>query len=139
MNGSSIKAQENNDKENLEKAKNSVLVKSEDINLKQVVRGNHILMSGYDFNNGVDYSKMFENYKYFGFQATNLGNAIDIVKEMITWKLSNDQIDPEESDYYKDIKVREKTLCTIYLGYTSNMVSSGLREVFRYLCVFSNF
>ena len=92
-------------------------------------------MLGYDFNNGVDFSKLFESYKYFGFQATNLGNAIDIVKEMITWKLSHDPIDPEDSDYYKEPKIRESTRCTIYLGYTSNMVSCGLRETFRYLCV----
>ena len=78
---------------------------------------------------------MFASYKVSGFQATNLGISIDIINEMLLWKLSNEPIDPEDSDHYKDPKIREKTNCTIYLGYTSNMVSSGLRDVFRYLCV----
>lgn len=77
---------------------------------------------------------MFEQFKYFGFQATNLGKSIEIINQMIFWRLSNEEIDPEESDYYKEMKIRESTRTTIYLGYTSNMVSSGLREVIRYLC-----
>lgn len=28
---------------------------------------------------------------------------------------------------------REKSNCTIFLGYTSNLISSGIRETFRYL------
>ena len=83
----------------------------------------------------MDYSKLFDSYKYFGFQATNLGKAIDIIREMILWKLSDDPVDQEDSDYYKDPKIRSETRCTIYMGYTSNMVSSGLREIFRYICV----
>ena len=33
------------------------------------------------------------------------------------------------------IKWREdKEKCTIFLGYTSNMISCGVREIIRYLC-----
>jgi len=31
------------------------------------------------------------------------------------------------------VQERKKTGCIIYLGYTSNMMSSGLREIIRYL------
>lgn len=37
----------------------------------------------YDFDNGVDFDKLFESYKTTGFQATNLGLAIDEVKKMV--------------------------------------------------------
>ncbi len=64
---------------------------------------------GYDFNKGVNYDKILESYSTTGFQATHLAKAIAMIKQM------------------------RKEKCTIYLGYTSNMVSSGLRDVFRYL------
>ncbi|KEF58146.1 deoxyhypusine synthase [Exophiala aquamarina CBS 119918] len=51
-----------------------------------------------------------------GFQSSAVGDAIRIVNDMRTWR------DPETGD---------KT--TIFLGYTSNMISSGLRETFRWL------
>ena len=64
---------------------------------------------GYDFNSGVDYEKLLDSYLTTGAQATNLGRAIEIVKKM-------------RSDG-----------AFIYLGYTSNMVTGGLRNIIRYL------
>ena len=40
---------------------------------------NRDVIKGYDLNQGVDYNKMFANLKYTGFQASNLGLAIDRV------------------------------------------------------------
>ncbi|KAF2810973.1 Deoxyhypusine synthase [Mytilinidion resinicola] len=51
-----------------------------------------------------------------GFQATSVGEAVRIINDMRAWR------DPETAD---------KT--TIFLGYTSNLISSGLRETLRYL------
>jgi len=68
-----------------------------------------VAIKGYDFNEGVDYKKIIESFSSTGFQASKLSDAIKIVREM-----------RENCD-------------KIYLGYTSNMVSSGLREVIRYL------
>ncbi|MBI2631714.1 deoxyhypusine synthase [Candidatus Pacearchaeota archaeon] len=73
----------------------------------EVVKGEKI--RGYDFNRGLDYEKIIDNYKSTGFQASQFSKAIDITKKMI-----------EERAF-------------IFLGYTSNMVSSGLREIIRYL------
>ncbi|MBI2148157.1 deoxyhypusine synthase [Candidatus Woesearchaeota archaeon] len=69
----------------------------------------NIFIKGYDFSNGVDYSKIIESYFTTGFQATHLAKAIEIIKKM------------------------REDKCTIFLGYTSNMVSSGLRDIFRFL------
>ncbi len=68
-----------------------------------------IAIKGYNFDNGVDYKEIIKSFKTTGFQASHFSRAIEIVNKMI------------------------KDEATIYLGYTSNMVSSGLRDIFRYL------
>ena len=64
----------------------------------------------------------------------NMERAIDIINDMIKYRLSVDPIDENEEDEYKDPEVRKKTRCTIFLGYTSNMASCGMRDIIRYLC-----
>lgn len=66
-------------------------------------------IKGYDFDSGVDYSEIVKSFSSSGFQASHLSKAIEITNKMIADK------------------------AFIYLGYTSNMVSSGLRDIFRYL------
>lgn len=71
-------------------------------------------INGFDFDDvdkikGVDYSKLLDSYLTTGFQATHFGKAVRIIDNMIADN------------------------CTIYLGYTSNLVTSGLRDIFRYL------
>ena len=89
-----------------QKAKNSVFVQSTEL------KGDTV--KGYDFNQGVDYHKLFESYKTIGFQAMNMGKAIDIINDMIKYRLSDDPIDEEEDDEYKDPEKRKKTRCTIF-------------------------
>ncbi|ROT43305.1 deoxyhypusine synthase [Sodiomyces alkalinus F11] len=59
---------------------------------------------------------LFRGMRHMGFQASSLSEAIRIINDMRTWR------DPETGD---------KT--TIFLGYTSNLISSGMRGVFRWL------
>ena len=66
-------------------------------------------VKGYDFNNGINYENIVKSFGTTGYQATHFSRAISITNKMISEK------------------------AFIYLGYTSNMVSSGLREVFRYI------
>ncbi|RNA11625.1 deoxyhypusine synthase-like [Brachionus plicatilis] len=83
-------------------------------------------VKGYDFNQGVNYDRILSTYVHTGFQASNLGKAINEVNRMIKCKLSDM---PEEK---KDSMIT-KTNCTIFLGYTSNMISCGMREYIRFL------
>lgn len=53
---------------------------------------------------------------------------------MINWRLSDEEVDEEEEEDFKDPETRQNTRCTIFLGYTSNMISCGMREIIRYLC-----
>ncbi|CAH1787126.1 unnamed protein product [Owenia fusiformis] len=91
---------------------------------------------GYDFNDpeGVDYHKLLKMFKTTGFQATNFGNAVDEINKMIKKKLT--PIPPKDSKE-KETNLnrvgREMTNCSIFLGYTSNLISSGTRETIKYL------
>lgn len=66
-------------------------------------------VKGYDFSKGLSWNKIIDSFETTGFQATHLSKAIEIIKKM------------------------RKEKAFIYLGYTSNMVSSGIREIIRYL------
>lgn len=50
-----------------------------------------------------------------------------------TWRLSDEPINPDSQTEELDPTIRANTKCTIFLGYTSNLVSSGLREIIRFL------
>lgn len=66
-------------------------------------------IEGYDFNKGNDFEKVVKSFRATGFQAAHFSKAVDIVNEM------------------------RKEKAKIFLGYTSNIVSSGLRDVIRFL------
>ncbi|KAM9685100.1 deoxyhypusine synthase isoform 2-T2 [Trichechus inunguis] len=87
---------------------------------------------GYDFNRGVDYRALLESFGTTGFQATNFGRAVQQVNAMIEKKLEPLS---QEEDQHADLTQSRRPLtgCTIFLGYTSNLISSGIRETIRYL------
>ncbi|XP_041481849.1 deoxyhypusine synthase-like [Lytechinus variegatus] len=92
-----------------------------------------VKVKGYDFNEGIDYHKLLQSFKTCGFQATNLGLAIEEIQKMISKK--EEGYDEEEAKKGAELNPcgRLKSNCTIFLGYTSNLISSGLRETFRFL------
>lgn len=90
------------------------------------------VVKGYDWNQGINYGELLKTYKYSGFQATNFGKAVDEVNRMLTARdvpLTDDEVDEHEEDEF----IKRKNSCTIFFGYTSNLVSSGLRETIRFL------
>lgn len=107
-------------------AKEAVLVKSKE--LPQDTPTIH----GYDWNKGINYHELFKTYKISGFQSTNVGLAIDEINKMLACRsipLPEDKLDNLEADEF----IKRKSNCTIFLGFTSNMISSGLRESIRFL------
>ncbi|KAF5301240.1 hypothetical protein FQR65_LT00940 [Abscondita terminalis] len=88
-------------------------------------------VKGYDWNEGVNYNKLLETYLISGFQATNLGLAVNEINRMIETRLQ--PITEAKFEDHEDPFITVKHNCTIFLGYTSNMVSSGLRETIRFL------
>nr|CAD7268425.1 unnamed protein product [Timema shepardi] len=86
----------------------------------------------YDWNRGVNYSKLLETFRYSGFQATNFGLAVEEINKMLECRqtpLPEDEMDIHEEDEF----IRRRSNCTIFLGYTSNMVSAGVRDTIRFL------
>jgi len=66
-------------------------------------------IKGHDFEKEFNAKEFFDSFNDTGFQATNLGKAIKLVKEM------------------------QKQKATIFLGFTSNITTSGLRDIITYL------
>ncbi|WBW72649.1 eIF-5A-deoxyhypusine synthase Dys1 [Schizosaccharomyces osmophilus] len=105
-------------------AKNAVFVASEK------PQGMDVIVEGPDFNHyderkqnggpGISVEELMQSYGKMGFQATHLSQAIQIINEMKDWRDPN----PPEGKSEK---------ATVFLGYTSNLISSGIREILRYL------
>lgn len=69
-----------------------------------------VAVKGHDFSKSFDITEFIESLFTTGFQATALAQAVTILKKM------------KEDD------------ALIYLGFTSNMVSCGVRDIITYLC-----
>lgn len=67
-------------------AKDAVLTRSE--KLPDVTP----IVEGYEWNNGIDYDQLLGSYLNCGFQATNLGKAIDEINKMVGKYFSSDEI-----------------------------------------------
>jgi len=91
-------------------------------------------VEGYAFEEEeTDYNKLLESMVRSGFQATALGRAMDEVNRMLAWRLSQEEgrdagAGMEGTEVDGD-QVRTK----IFLGFTSNLISSGVRESILYL------
>src|SRR3989344_813742 len=94
-------------KKNLDKAKESIFKVSEE------PKGAKI--KGYDFEKDFDLDDFIKHYESTGFQASHFHKGFEILKKMFSEKKKNG----------KDI--------TVFLGYTSNLVSSGVREAIKFL------
>lgn len=92
------------------------------------------IVQGYDFNKGLDYEALMASLKTTGFQATSFGQAVDEVNRMLRWSLNDEPVTEKDDEESRDPEYRKGVKCTIFLGYTSNMISSGVREIIRYLC-----
>ena len=98
------------------------------------------ICKGYDFekNGSSNIDAMLDAALNTGFQATNVGLAIDEIRKMRKWRLSDVPLD-ELSPIYRDdeniqnINVRKNIRAKIFLSFTSNQISCGQREVIKYL------
>ncbi len=70
---------------------------------------NHAKIEGYDFEKEFNFKEFLEKYSTTGFQASELGKAIEITKMM------------------------QEQKATIFLAMSGNAISSGLREIIAYL------
>lgn len=115
-------------------------------------------VQGYDFNQGVNYKALMQSFYNTGFQATHFGQAVREINRMvrilkppadcgqISLELKQDASPPQITKRKQPWNAPDKgdgekhppfcpcrSSCTIFLGYTSNMISSGVRESIRFL------
>ena len=70
---------------------------------------NHPVIKGFDFSQEFDFKKFIDSYATTGFQATEFYKAVTILKEM----------------FHEGVP--------IYLSFTGNAISSGLRDIISFL------
>ncbi|KAI3406218.1 DYS1 [Candida oxycetoniae] len=91
---------------------------------------------------GIDYSQdnaynmsakdLISSMSKMGFQASSLSQACNIIDQMRSWRGKHkSELQEHEQIGEFDDSGRQKT--TIFMGYTSNLISSGLRDTLRYL------
>ncbi|CAI8505247.1 unnamed protein product [Hanseniaspora opuntiae] len=119
--------------------KENILMESADINdLKNEIKNEDI---GLEIK-GIDYSKeesidmkatdLVKAMKSMGFQASNLGKACEVIDKMRSWR-GEEYDDLPEDQRNGSFEIREdgskgRQRTTIFMGYTSNLISSGTRE-----------
>uniref|UniRef100_A0A0E0P125 Deoxyhypusine synthase n=2 Tax=Oryza TaxID=4527 RepID=A0A0E0P125_ORYRU len=117
------------DMDALEGVRSIVLKPSESLD-----EGRFTRIAGADFNDaGLGLPGLLASLATTGFQASNLGDAVDVVNQMLDWRLSHEKPREDCDEAELDPTYRESVKCKIFLGFTSNLVSSGIRDVVRFL------
>jgi len=68
-----------------------------------------------------------------GFQATNVGLAIEQIQQMRDWRMSHVAWKEGDDTALQDPAVRQRIRARVFFAYTSNQISCGQREVIKFL------
>ncbi len=74
---------------------------------------------------------MIDHFLTTGFQATNFALAVKEIERMRNWRMSHDPVLPDDQE--QTFEERDAVRCKIFMGFTSNMISCGVRETIRFL------
>jgi deoxyhypusine synthase len=105
------------------------------------------VVQGYNWNQGLDYHKLIASFRTTGFQATSFSKACEQINKMIECRMKPKDLNAhavtDAARQFEEIKAKfgsesyysnlQKSNCTVFLGYTSNMISCGVRETIHYL------
>ena len=90
-------------------------------------------VKGYDFEGTLDLQALLDSMLTSGFQATQFGYAVDEVNKMLKWRLSDEPVPEDANEEERDPAYRAGVRTKIFLGFTSNLISSGVREQLKFL------
>lgn len=111
----------------LREALGNILVRSklDDLQGKPVVKGP-------DLSKKQDMRQFIHGFDGIGIQASVLHKAIEIINQMLDWKLEDQdrQKVPFDDDDLQDFHKRR---CMVFLGCSSSLMSAGTRELVKYL------
>lgn len=82
---------------------------------------------------GQELDRLMSSFMTTGFQATNLALAVEQIAMMRAWRLSDTEWKEGDDETLKAPDVRQRIRARIFFAYTSNQISSGQREVLRFL------
>ena len=77
--------------------------------------------------------RLIKSFMTTGFQATNLALAVEQIRQMRAWRLSDTEWKEGDDEALKPLEVRQRIRARIFFAYTSNQISCGQREVLRFL------
>jgi deoxyhypusine synthase len=102
---------------------------------KTLVKDEGAIVKGYDYNNAteIDYKAILDTFYTTGIQCTELGKAMQEVDKMLSWSLADEPVAEDEEEAYKSVDARKNVRCTVWLSYTSNMISAGTREAINFM------
>lgn len=85
-------------------------------------------VQGPNFEEPQDINSLLASFTNVGFQASGVAKAVEIIEKMRRWRGE----EPKEDDHDASTEPTSQR-CSIFLGFTSNLISSGLREVLLFL------
>ncbi len=88
---------------------------------------------GPDFNVTQTSQSLLDSYRGIGIQASLVYKGTEIINEMVTWDLEKAARQNGEEVDQDDLENFEKRKTMIFLGASSNLFTSGTREICRYL------
>lgn len=93
----------------------------------------HPICQGHDFDASNSIDAIMQSMLDTGFQASNVGKAVEEIKRMRQWRLSDVPWKEGDDEALKDPAVRKTIRARIFFAYTSNQISCGQREVIKFL------
>jgi deoxyhypusine synthase len=84
-------------------------------------------------SNEEELDRLMKSFLTTGFQATNLALAVEQIRQMRAWRLSDIEWKEGDDEALKPLEVRQKIRARIFFAYTSNQISCGQREVLKFL------
>ncbi|KAL6773897.1 DHS1 [Auxenochlorella protothecoides x Auxenochlorella symbiontica] len=104
----------------------AVLMPSEDL------PSDSVLIRGFEFGKeACTLDALMSSMLSTGLQASALGQAIVEVNRMLDWRLSDEHV--LDTDAVVEPAERASVRAKLFLGYTSNLVSAGVREHIKFL------
>lgn len=106
--------------------------------LKQsvAVPDSFVKVSGVDYSADSAYNAratdLIDSMRNMGFQASSVATACDIINEMDLWRGEHRDL-LEEHKRTGEFDSQGFQKATVFMGFTSNLISSGLRDTLRYL------
>ena len=89
-------------------------------------------VKGYDFEGTLDLQALLDSMLTSGFRGDAVRYAVDEVNKMLKWRLSDEPVPEDANEEERDPRTAPGSR-PVFLGFTSNLISSGVREQLKFL------